>query len=69
MPYTFSKDLEVNLYHLDLISKNLTTRLGSILPEVMSELIMSFEENTSIARGMNNTIKPTLGKAVGVDPG
>lgn len=66
MPYTFSKDLEINLYHVDIISKNLTTRLGSIMPEVMSELIMSFEENVNIGRGMNNVIKSNLEKAAGV---
>ncbi|KAF8252941.1 cytochrome P450 [Wilcoxina mikolae CBS 423.85] len=46
--YVFSEKFASQAHHNIIIAKNLTNRLGSILPEAMSELIMAFEENTDI---------------------
>ncbi|KAI5816999.1 cytochrome P450 [Pyronema omphalodes] len=46
--YTLSRDLNAHPYHIEIILKNLTNRLSSILPEVFDELIESFEDNTNI---------------------
>ncbi|KAF8541340.1 cytochrome P450, partial [Trichophaea hybrida] len=46
--YLFSEKFASQAHHITIITKNITNRLSSILPEVMSELIMAFEENTDI---------------------
>ncbi|KII83970.1 hypothetical protein PLICRDRAFT_179998 [Plicaturopsis crispa FD-325 SS-3] len=46
--YIFSQDLYVNPYHLDLISKKLTQKLTTVIPEVLEEITMAFEENVKI---------------------
>lgn len=51
MAYTFSAEMVKLDYHTALIQKNLTNRLSSILPEIVSELVLSFEENTNIGPG------------------
>ena len=51
--YTFSTDLCKYDYHIELIRMNLSTnRVSSFLPEILSEVTLAFEENTSIGPGM-----------------
>jgi len=57
MKYTMSKDLCLHPYHIEIVSKNLTRGLTTVLPEIVDEITMAFEENTSIGldwRGINN---------------
>jgi len=57
LQYTLSKDLYMNPYHLDIISKKLTQRLTNVLPTVVDEITMAFDENTNIGSewtGVNN---------------
>jgi hypothetical protein len=51
MKYTMSKDLCLHPYHVEIISKNLTRRLTAILPEIVDEITIAFEKNTSIGPG------------------
>lgn len=50
--YVFSERFSTLEYRNIIIARNLTNRLSSVLPEAMNELIMAFEENTNIGRGM-----------------
>ena len=43
--------MNVNPYHLDIISKKLTQRLVVLLPDVLEEITMAFEEYTNIGSG------------------
>lgn len=54
--YTLSKELNENPYHLEIISKKLTQRLGVILPEVLEELTLTFKESTNIGPGTQRPI-------------
>ncbi|KII83969.1 hypothetical protein PLICRDRAFT_46743 [Plicaturopsis crispa FD-325 SS-3] len=46
--HTFSDDLFVHPYHLDIISKRLSQKLTTVIPEVLDEITMAFEENVDI---------------------
>jgi len=46
--YFWDPKLNVNPYHLDIISKKLTQRLVVLLPDVLEEITMAFEEYTNI---------------------
>jgi hypothetical protein len=52
MKYTMSKDLSLYPYHLEIISKKLTQRLTTVLPEVVEEVAVAFEENVNIGAGL-----------------
>ncbi|KII83967.1 hypothetical protein PLICRDRAFT_179995 [Plicaturopsis crispa FD-325 SS-3] len=46
--YTFSQELYDNKYHLDIISKKLTHKLTTVIPEVLEEIAMALEENMNV---------------------
>lgn len=51
MSHTLTDDLHARPYHLDIIAKKLTHKLTSVLPVVVEEITLAFEENTNIGTG------------------
>lgn len=45
--YTLSSSIHENPYHVAIILKNLTQRLGKVLPEVVEEICLSFRSSSS----------------------
>jgi len=48
--WTLHPSIKYDKYHVKLIQTKLTQRLTTILPEVMDELVLAWEENTSIGK-------------------
>lgn len=42
--YTLSSSIHGNPYHVEIIRKNLTERLGKVLPKVVEEICLTFQE-------------------------
>lgn len=48
--YTLSSNIHRNPYHVELILKNLTKRLGRVLPEVVDEVCLTFRSASTIGK-------------------
>lgn len=48
--YTLSSSIHGNPYHITLILKNLTQRLGRVLPEVVDEICLTFHSGSTIGK-------------------
>jgi hypothetical protein len=46
--YILSAGIHSDPYHVEIISKKLTTRIVAILPEIVEEICLTFRENSSI---------------------
>ena len=46
--YTFHEGIIQDAYHVDLMRKNMTEKLSSLLPDVISEVTDAFEELTDV---------------------
>ena len=49
--YTFHEGIIQDAYHVDLMRKNMTEKLSSLLPDVVSEVTYAFEELTDVGNG------------------
>jgi len=49
--YTFHEGLLQDAYHVDLMRKNMTEKLSSLLPDIVDEITDAFEELTDIKNG------------------
>ncbi|PWW80839.1 hypothetical protein C7212DRAFT_161685, partial [Tuber magnatum] len=50
MEWTLHPSIKYDPYHIKLIQTKLTQRLSIILPEVMEEVVLSWEQNTNIGK-------------------
>ena len=49
--YTFHEGMVQDAYHVDLMRKNMTEKLSSLLPDVVDEVTDAFEELTDVKNG------------------
>jgi len=49
--YNFHEGLVQDAYHVDLMRKNMTEKLSSLLPDVVDEVTNAFEELTDVKNG------------------
>ena len=49
--YNFHEGMVQDAYHVDLMRKNMTEKLSSLLPDVVGEVTDAFEELTDIKNG------------------
>lgn len=48
--YTLSSSIHENPYHVELILRNLTQRIGKVLPEIVEEIFLTFRSAPSIGK-------------------
>lgn len=62
--YILSSSIHGNPYHIDIILKNLTQRLGKVLPEVVEEICLSFRESSNIGEEWAQMDKDLLSRCI-----